>query len=344
MQRRIVNAGIVVDTPFYDQVVAPFFQALRWKARRHTDPPEGATIIMEVGEEKTGPEVFIDPAIIRETVGILDALSEGRQADPNAGLPGWVDLRKPGSVYQKQDDWRVASEIPDSIRLKAAENEGREPVKDLFDLQAIRADPEQNALLVEYQEQPLKLKAKDMVDVGKEAFLAKGWVYTGEHYGDGSLIIQTVLDSEDKVVPRPAVVSLLRDLNILVGEDLQVADLDHDLEAGEAAESSFFAGVQVPLSQEEEERLAEAAPGAHGEEEDKLPPASLVLAEGQIFGIKAGLLAQSGRFDVDIKIGDNIVSVDCDPRQGLDFFRDCASIISNLLDRNVEDDQEKETK
>ena len=344
------NKGIIVDDHFYENALVPVLAALGWTARLHVDPPEGAMIIREVVDlYRTG---YVKTETVEEVVKAIQTASDYGATVADQGLPGWVDLRRNGQgpadrspfrlppEINLRADWRVPSEIPPEVSFAAEEAEKveeRKPADDVFDFQQFRADPEQLALLEEYEKAALTVSSRDMVDAGRDGFLERGWIYTGEHYGDGSIVIQVVLGKDDKIVPRSQVAYTLTDLSIRVGEDFQENDLDHDLETGEVAESIPF--DDIPEAPTE----GEVPHGAHlmgAEEEDEMLP-RVVLEEGQKFGVKTKAFKQSGRAVVSIEIASNIVTVDCDPRQALEFFRDCASIICNLLDSNVEN-QEKE--
>ena len=85
-------------------------------------------------------------------------------------------------------DWRGPA-----MTLEEEEAADREPVMDIFDYTELRKDPKNAKRLQEYADSPISVHRNYMVDKGKDAFGVRGWIYAGDHFGDGTIVFQSVL-------------------------------------------------------------------------------------------------------------------------------------------------------
>jgi len=225
---------------------------------------------------------------------------------------------------------------------------------DIPDYTKIREDPGNDGLMKEYADQRLTIHRDDLTETVKPAFVDRAWIYSGEHYGDGSVQIQAVVNKKQRVISLETVCRILDDLDVRYDLKPPEADLeteernevpihtfprlentsDEDLEIGERSQESSTRmdliakeAAAAIMKQKETEEAEEGAGGV------------LVLEEGEPLFVKICKYSpETERTNLSITIGDNIIFLQCDFAQ----LRNFVASTSNVWDAQRTADEESE--
>ena len=173
----------------YIEKVLPFFQRMGWWVPARWD--EGGTI---------------GAVVIRALVTTTGALcpAENVAGLLTASLDAIHSVDAPPSKPTPQTEANAPGyEAPAGMEHR-----------DFFDYTELRKDPVNDAIIKRYSSHKLIVKAEDMVTTVKPAFAALRWIYGGNHYGDKTVAILIVMDSDNQLVTQESVIHTLQGLDV----------------------------------------------------------------------------------------------------------------------------------
>jgi len=291
--------------------VKPYFDGLEWSLEYYVNEWDGVVVV--------GARDELDLLVDEDR--LLHAV---REALPGAAPPGLAD---------------VARDLDGAAKA----------FMDIPDYTKIREDPGNDGLMKEYADQRLTIHRDDLTETVKPAFVDRAWIYSGEHYGDGSVQIQAVVNKKQRVVSLETVCRILDDLDVRYDLKPRDADLeteerrkdstegtlprleftpDEDLEIGERSPGEFD---QDELDRQE---AAEAAMKQEETEARKIAEQNvggvLVSTDEDVMGLKAVYSPQTKRVTVELHLASNVIAVECSQAQFTNFFN-CVEIAAAML-------------
>lgn len=240
---------ILVDMVFFLRNVKPVFDVLGWTIGYSvTDAPPGEIMIHSLSDtgEATMPKLVKD-----KFTRILDALALTHGAEREAREVDILQMEERPKPIGGKLYWHYAGDdcIPAPARLAEPGGRPLPPLRTpVFDYSKLREDPENDRRIREYSDRMIMVGGREMVETVKPAFETRGWIYSGNHYGDGSVGFQVVLDGDDKVVAPTEVVAALRELCVhhrIHYRKSQAAD--EDVEDGSDDEEFFARATEEEL-------------------------------------------------------------------------------------------------
>lgn len=317
------ESKILVDMVFFMRNVLPVLEVMGWTVRYGvTDAPPGHLAIHAISD--TG-EPLMPPELREKFTRMLDAL-----AAPSF-LEGKLQWRYAGQEenlqYHYTGDAAIASALGHEAGATPPAQPGSRPLPPLaspvFDYTTLREDPENDRRIREYSEHMIVVKARDMVQVVKPNFAARGWVYGGNHYGDGSVAFQVVLDADDKVVAPADVLAALRQLQVPHGiHDRRPEPRDEGVEDGRDDEQEGEDGRPPSLDAAEAERQ---------EAMDAARAGALRLEKGQEMHFKGVCDHATDVVELRLEIGDNVITVVSTYQQAKNFMVEATVLYAELL-------------
>lgn len=159
--------------------------------------------------------------VIRSIIECKKFLRERYSGQLELGVPEYLETLK---TLEKS----IAGEIkqlygippePPSDKLppqaKPISDRLRERAHPIFDYTRLREDPVCADFLREYSDNTIIVSSsRDMTDTVKPDFATRAWIYAADHYGDGSVAINTVVDRRDNVVEPALVLDALNQLGV----------------------------------------------------------------------------------------------------------------------------------
>ena len=311
------EAKILVDRAFFVRKVQPVLEPMGWTVNYAvTDSPAGYIVIHDISDTL---EHVIAPELRKKFTSILDALAA--PLNDAGGKSHWH--------YATDEDrlqWHetFVGAIAPVFRREFAVTPPSEPVsrslpslkRPVFDYTTLREDPENERRIREYSKNMIMVKSQDMVRVVKPAFAAGGWIYGGNHYGDGSVGLQVVLDEGDTVVAPDEVLKALQILKVPYSirhrrpkatDEVVEDDYEYEVEDEEP-------GAAPKLT---------SCKDVFGSLPD--PEAGLLVKEDEnlrIYGVRHGDQAE-----LRIEIAENIIIVESSYRQVQKFLIDAGTLV-----------------
>ena len=354
------EAKILVDRAFFVRKVQPVLEPMGWTVNYAvTDSPAGYIVIHDISDTL---EHVIAPELRKKFTSILDALAA--PLNDAGGKSHWHYATDEDRLQWHETGDGAIAPVP-VFRQEFAVTPPSEPDKQpvppqkrpVFDYITLRKDPENDRRIQEYSNTPIAVKSEDLVHLVKAEFAARGWIYSGTHYGGGSVELHVVLSADDKVVAPAEVLEALRHLGVpyTVGyrsqepADEVVEDDWEDEEEGEdgrvfldAAEAERQETPQAAMEAEEEEpeigpgavlnqvvprfTFIEDAPGAQLD-----ATGALRLEEGQKMHIEGVCDHASDAAELRLELGDNIITIVSSYRQTVEFLMEATNLACELM-------------
>jgi len=191
-----------------------------------------------------------------------------------------------------------------------------------IDFSEIRKDPANVEYLKEYASVKLIVSSRSMLNIGKDGFRLRGWVYTGSIRGQ-NIEIHAVLDKLNIVVPVKSVFEALHELGI-------------DVESASPIPRPGWTRVEMDLESDEiesERQAPNVVAVEDGENSAEFPETGLVLEPEEKMGISFDYSEDTKIARVTLEIGTNEIPVHCTSGQAVMFLLENAREGSQLLEK-----------
>lgn len=363
---------ILVETVFFLRNLLPILEAMGWTVRYGPtyDSPRGHVVIHGISN---GVEPLIRPELREQFTRILDALAA--PLDHPEGKLLWHYASEEDELqWQDIGDGAIAAALPRESAPTPGPEPGTRPLPPLgppvLDYTRLRENPENDRRIREYSDHMIIVTSRYMVEVVKPHFAARGWLYGGNHYGDGSVGLQVVVDADDSVVAPATVLGVLMGLQVphrihhrqSMAEDGTARIIeDRVVQCGceGYGDDEEPAEDRRPLSLDEaEEERQEEARAAMEAEEEKLEPGpqltsfqdvpcgqldatgALQLEEGDEMHIRAVYIPGTDGAELRLEIGSNVITVVSSYKQAADLLVEAGYLAAQLMSdrqRNLEE-------
>lgn len=302
---------IPINATIYSKYLAPYFDRLSWTVKCRLN--EFGGVVITGARDEHGNLVNEDALVFAARKGMPCI-------DPPGLADGTWDVDLGAEPFNMK--------IPDSMEIP--------------DYTKIREDPGNDRLMKEYAARQLTIHRYELTETVKPAFVDKGLIYSGEHYGDGSVQIQSVVNYYGIVIPLETVCGILDGLEIPYSVKPPEADLEIKERRKDPAEGSF---PRVEFAPDEDIEIGERSPGEFDQDEldrqeaaavmepeetEGEPGRTLVLLDEEAMTLKGVYSPPTQRVSVELHLGSNIIVVDCTQAQFTNFFNG-ANVVCAML-------------
>lgn len=185
----------------FEKQLLPYFDRLGWQVRFRTQPDKEYMVIDSIivdGKAST-------PEVAREL--LLQVLGNNGTHSP----PGKPQVKSEGVPPESMAEMLEAAfrgmaklvHLYPGMQHEKAEKQGAEAAsawQEPLDVDQFKAQERGPEFLKLYAEQAITVTGADMIAKVKDGFSHNGWIYTGEQYGNGDVVLSVVVDKDNQVV------------------------------------------------------------------------------------------------------------------------------------------------